>query len=144
MRESRQVSLVAAFGVLVLVTFTLRPISAERLQRVQRSHDRQSSYRLFSIPRTQWPGFHDLVVDETGCAWVMANNKVFYLSDKGFTEPLTGELSSGYYLAQLFGGPRRGAYATQKGEKGFRGILYELRNGRADPLTTFYYGSSHH
>jgi hypothetical protein len=103
----------------------------------------QSTYELYSVPETKWPGFSDMVTDDGGIPWIMANNRVFYWAGDGFREPVTGEMGSGQYLTGLYGGPDRGAYATQPGEEEHEGLLYRLGDGEATLVTTFYYEVSH-
>ncbi len=80
--------------------------------------------------------------DSGGIPWIMANNKVFYWAGTEFREPVSGPMSSGHYLAKLYGGPDRGAYATQKGKKEHEGLIYRLDDGAAELFTTFYYDVS--
>lgn len=98
---------------------------------------------FFGIPDTKWLGFSDVVVDTGGLPWIMANNKVFYWAGDRFREPTTGPMSSGYYVAGLYGSPDRGAYASQRGEEEHQGLLYRLDDGAATFVTTFYFDVSH-
>lgn len=94
--------------------------------------------RFLPIPKTPWPGFSDMLIEPGGTIWVMANNKVFYWAGTAFREPISGSMQSGYYLAGLYGGPDRGAYATQKGRGEHEAILYRLSDGAANMVTSLY------
>ena len=85
--------------------------------------------RFLPIPKTPWRGFTDMVVEPGGTVWIMANQKVFYWAGSEFREPVSGPMRSGYYLAGLYGGPDRGAYATQEG-KGEREACQRQRHGK--------------
>ncbi|UUO06169.1 hypothetical protein M4951_22770 [Blastopirellula sp. J2-11] len=93
----------------------------------------------FDLPQSPWSGFQDVVVDETGVPWVMANNHVYYFDGNQFVAIERSRLRSGQYQTGLYGGPKQGAYLTQPTEKDHEGKIYRLKAGRYHPITTFYY-----
>jgi len=131
------IAIIAATG---LGTTLAGPASKDRTELMGRA---TSKVELFEISKAKSSGVTDMVIDPGGNPWIMADNKAFYWAGTEFREPASGPLSSGYYLAGLYGGPDRGAYATQRGEKEHEGLLYRLDDGAAELLTTFYYDVSH-
>ncbi|EAQ77532.1 hypothetical protein [Blastopirellula marina] len=97
----------------------------------------------FDLPQSRWPGFQDVVIDESGVPWVLANNLVHYFDNDKFVALERSQLSSGQYLTGLYGGPKRGAYLTQPGEKDHLGKIYRLNAGKYEQITTFYYDNAH-
>jgi len=101
-----------------------------------------SEVELFDLPQTRWPGFSDLVIDESNTPWVLANNSVYFFDGEVFREPISGSMRSGQYLTKFYGDSNRGAYLTQLNAKGKEGQLYRINSGKSKLVTTFYYDTA--
>lgn len=143
MKAHRLCTVLLAAVAVAFMFWDARKAEAGEPAKSEKATQFPTTYELFSIPQTRWPGFSDMVVDDGGLLWIMANNKVFYWTGREFREPVSGPMSSGYYLAGLYGGPDRGAYATQKGKAEHEGLLYRLSDGAAKLEGTFYFEVSH-
>ncbi|MDH4241580.1 MAG: hypothetical protein OEW48_18625, partial [Phycisphaerae bacterium] len=100
-------------------------------------------WEQLSLPPSRHPGVSAIGIEPEGTLWVMANNSVYYWDGQEFRQPVNTKLTSGYYLAKLYGGPDRGLYATQTGEHDHTGKVYKLVDGNAIYVTDFYYDKSY-
>lgn len=129
MRTAAAVSLVICFVVSGILTSTQAAQSDELVGR----------WEQLSLPPSRHSGVSAIGIEPEGTLWVMANNSVYYWDGKEFRQPVNTKLTSGYYIASLFGGPDRGLYATQTGEHDHTGKVYKLVDGNAIYVTDFYY-----
>ncbi|PQO46703.1 hypothetical protein [Blastopirellula marina] len=95
----------------------------------------------FPLPESSAARFQDLVIDETGSPWVLANNRVYYFDGEKFVALEDSQFKSGQYLTCFFGGQEEGAFLTQPGAAENEGKIFRLRADKCQPLTTFYYES---
>lgn len=103
----------------------------------------ESDWQLekFPLPQSSAARFQDLVIDETGAPWVLANNLVYYFDGEKFVALEDPQLKSGQYLTCFFGGQEEGAFMTQPGTAENEGKIFRLKGGKCQLITTFYYES---
>ncbi|PQO44921.1 hypothetical protein, partial [Blastopirellula marina] len=88
-------------------------------------------------------GFWGLAMDKSGMPWVLANGLVQYFDGREFVALDKGRLSGEQFVTGLYGGPERGVYLTQRGDKDQLGKIFRLEDGQCEEVTTFYYESWH-
>jgi hypothetical protein len=87
-------------------------------------------------------GVSQAVFEPGNVLWILTPQGPFYWDGKAFVPPTGPRLQGGQHLASFFGGPDRGAYLSQRGERERQGKLYRLSDGQAWYVTDFYYDSS--
>jgi len=94
------------------------------------------------LPPAKDQQVHSMGMEPGGIVWIMANGGLYYWDGEKFTPPLTGKFTSGPSINGIYGGPDRGLYATQRGEKEHQGRLFKLCDGDTRYVADFYYETS--
>lgn len=97
----------------------------------------------FELQATRSPSFQEMLIDETGTPWVLAGGLVQYFDGKQFVALDSEVVRSGSYTSGLYGGPDRGVFLTQTSKNPQEGIVYRLRDGNCEEITTFFYEVGH-
>ena len=84
-----------------------------------------------------------LAAEPEGTLWVIANGSLYYWTGQQYREPVGEKITTGYYLAALYGGHDRALYVTQRGPDEHQGKLYQLSDGRTIYVTDFYFEAGH-
>ena len=130
-----------ASAILLTMCFCVSGLSAGT--EADQSDELAGRWEQLSLPPSRHSGVSAIGIEPEGTLWAMANNSVYYWDGNEFRQPINTKLTSGYYLAKLYGGPDRGLYATQTGEHDHTGKVYKLADGQAIYVTDFYYDVSH-
>lgn len=101
-----------------------------------------STLQFFAMPTTKALRVRELVIEPGGAVWAMGNDAGYVLQGDDFVAPEGIKLLAGQYLTGLWGGPDRGAYATQPGTEEHQGKLLRLRDGQAEEFTSYYYDNA--
>ncbi len=64
-----------ALGVIFIAATCLAatPVEAEDDRVLEPAAETTSKVELFQIPKTEWPGFSDMVIDSSGIPWIVTH-----------------------------------------------------------------------